>query len=199
MSKATVSTNLVRWLKKMPQPVAILCDQQRVEVPRVHSPWREVAQTVLAIGPSKITALAADGSVLRAQTLDSDDDESGGREDMPQSLPDLQVFARLISDAYTSGANAQKEAYRSIFEENTKLVRLLADRLGALEVAWQRSMQNSAQLMQKVAEANARALEAEAGGSEERQDDPLSGLMSGFLAAQNGGGAVPITTKKGRP
>lgn len=194
MSNATIATNLVKWLKKMPQPVALLCDQQRVEVPRTHSPWREVAQTVLAIGPSKVTAIAADGSVLRAQSLDSDEDEGGSRADMPQALPDLQVFARLISDAYTSGANAQKDAYKSIFEENTKLVKLLADRLGALEVAWQRSMQSTAQLMQKVAEANARALEAEAGGSGEREDDPLAALASGFLAAQNRG-VTPIKTK----
>jgi hypothetical protein len=197
MSKATIASNLVKWLKKMPQPVAILCDQQRVEVPRVHSPWREVAQTVLAIGPSKITALAADGSVLRAQTLDADEDEGDGREAMPQAMPDLQVFARLISDAYTSGANAQRDAYRSIFEENTKLVKLLADRLGSLEVAWQHAMQSHAQLMQDVAAANARAMEAEAGGGDDEGQDPLSALASGFLAAQNGANAVPIKSRKG--
>jgi hypothetical protein len=194
MSKATVTANLIKWLKKMPQPAAILCDQQRVEVPRVHSPWREVAQTVLAIGPSKITAIAADGSVLRAQTLDSDEDEGGGQESVSHSLPDLQVFARLISDAYTSGANAQRDAYRSIFEENTKLVKLLADRLGALEVAWQRSLQSNAQLLQRVAEANARTLEAEAGGGD-GDDGPLAALASGFLAAAQGG-AVPIKAKR---
>lgn len=197
MSKATITANLIKWLKKMPRPVAILCDQQRVEIPHGHSPWREVAQTVLTIGPSKISALAADGSVLRAQSLDSDDEEGGGQEPQTPAQSDLQMFAKLLAEAHASSNNA----YKSIFEETTKVITLLSGRLGALEVAWQGTLQNHAVLIQQVGEANARALEAEAGAGSNEGDDPLTALASGFLAAQNGAtplpAPVPIKKPKG--
>lgn len=177
-------TNLIKWLKKMPQPVAVVVDDRRIEVPRVHSPWKELAQSILALDPEKIVALNANGEILRA--VEYDDETDPATPAQSSALPDLQVFAKLLADAYERGSSAQAKAYASIFEENTKLVRLLADRLGALEMAWQRALQSHARLVTEVAEANARAAEAEAAAAAGGGDDSILGALAAGIASAQG-------------
>lgn len=169
---------LANWLRKLPRPVAILADGQRLDVGKSPS-WTELASTVEAMNVARVTLLGPRDAVLRARALDD-----GAAPALPASpeLPDVQVFARLLAEAYANGAKATETAYQRIFEENTKLVRLLAERLGALEAAWQKSLSTHARLVMDVAEARADAADAAA---ETADGGGLGGaLLQGMLAGQ---------------
>jgi hypothetical protein len=137
------------------------------------------------MGATRLEALAADGSTLRATILDDDAPETASSAPSSGGASDLQTFAKLLSDAYLTGANATKASYELAFTENTKLVGLLASRLGALEVAWQKSMQSTASLQAALAQAG------ESGGE---SDGVFQALMAGMM---NGKTAAPATTGKG--
>jgi hypothetical protein len=145
--------NLRSWLRREPQPDSILADDQRIEIPDSPRKWAELTETITALAPQKIVALGPKGQTLRAFILDEnavlDDAEKPGKPTALQS--DLVAVAKLLADAHRAGADTM----RSAMEEHTKLVRLLADRLGAIEVAWQKSLRSHAQLIMDVAQARA--------------------------------------------
>ena len=95
--------DLSRWLRKTPQPSAILADDKRIEVPRGGRGWRDLTKTIEALEASKIVALNGQGEVIRSTRLDSETDEE--KTSAPAAeMSDVQLFARLISEAYERGA-----------------------------------------------------------------------------------------------
>jgi len=173
--------NIASWLRRTPVPVAILADGRRCEVPtNSKRKWAELTETIETLGATRLEAIDANGVVLRACSLEGDETTDEKRPGDAKGQTDLQVFASLLSAAYTQGSNATKDAYAMAFSENTNLVSILAARLSSLETAWQRSMSDRANLVAQLAQRG----EDEDGGGEFMQ---LLALMrpdmGGLLAA----------------
>lgn len=161
--------NVHSWLRRLPHPVAVLVDGRRVEVGQGKRKWADAEESILALNPLRVEAIDASGTILRAVSLDRDDPTETDKKPVVES--ELQTFAKLLSAAYTQGANATKDAYAMAFVENTNLVSILAQRLGALEIAWQRAMTQTASLQAQLAEA------ASEGG-----DDAVLALLGPMMA-----------------
>lgn len=99
--------NLSYWLRKTPQPVTILavCDgaEKRIDVPKNARAWKDLTATIKSLEPSRITALDAQGSVIRSVVLDEAEDER--RAPPSPEMSDVQLFATLIAQAYDKAAD----------------------------------------------------------------------------------------------
>jgi hypothetical protein len=102
--------NLSRWLRKMPQPVRVVADDKTIDVPKHGRGWKELCQTIEALEPSKLTCLDGQGAILRSTVLDGGDDKP---ETSPE-LSDVQLFAKLISEAYDKGSKVNQPLIDSI-------------------------------------------------------------------------------------
>jgi hypothetical protein len=93
--------NLNSWLRKTPQPVAVLVDdKQRVEVPKNGRSWRDLTNTISAMGATKLACLDAQGGVLRATVIEDSEEEGPVKS---QDMTDLQFFGKLLAEAHESG------------------------------------------------------------------------------------------------
>jgi hypothetical protein len=177
-----MTLQLRTWLRRLPHPVAVMADDARVPVPTTPRRWAELEETLTALGPARLVALDAKGATLRAVTLDESADDAAAPAAPESRSPltnDLQVMSRLLADAYRTGAETAMAAMRGSIEENTKLVKLLADRLGSIEMAWQRSLQTHAKMSIDLAEARS---------SSNGDDATLASLLPHLMgaAASNG-------------
>ena len=188
-----------KWLRRTPQPVTILVDgARRIPVGNRGGKWQEHVRTIAAMNPTKLECLDQHNNLIRAMLVDDDEDSEAPTEKKPAAPQgccpscgvSLNGFAGLLADAYERGSNAQRAAYQSIFEENTKLIQLLAERLGSIEVAWQRGLHAQAKLITEAATAEARAAQAEL-DAQEGDGGMLQALASGFMQAQGGAPAAP--------
>lgn len=98
--------NVTNWLRKTPQPVAVLADDKRIEVGKNTRAFRDLTQTIKAMEPSKLTCLDANGSVIRSIMLETEADEERAPATPEQS--DLQLFARLLAEGYEHGRKANQ-------------------------------------------------------------------------------------------
>lgn len=98
--------NITYWLRKTPQPTAVLADDKRIEVGRNGRAWRDLTATIKAMEPSKLTALDAQGNILRSIVLESEEEDKPAVASAEMS--DLQTFARLIAEAYDKGTTANQ-------------------------------------------------------------------------------------------
>lgn len=192
-----MSLNLGAWLRKTPQPHIVVADEKRIHVGNKGGKWRDMVRTIESLKATEISCLDSAGNIIRATTIDDgDDDEKPAAPPVkmhggcPTCGVNLATFAGLLAEAYEKGSNAQRDAYRTIFEENTKLVRLLADRLSRLEVMWQGALHNQAELVEQVAEANANAAAAAAADDGGIGGALIAGMLQGQQAAVP---AVPAT------
>lgn len=90
--------NLNGWLRKSPQPVSVVVDDKTVTVPKTGRVWRELTDTIAGMNPTKITLLDGQGQVLRVKVIEGDAVE--GSEDKGEVAGDLQVLAKLLTNAY---------------------------------------------------------------------------------------------------
>lgn len=104
--------DLTYWLRKTPQPKTILADEKKIHVPNNARGWKDLTQTIMALEPSKLTALDGDGNVLRSITLESEDEKPAPSPEMT----DLQLFAKLLSGAYEKGMTATQPMLNSAME-----------------------------------------------------------------------------------
>jgi hypothetical protein len=180
-----VKPTLAAWLRRTPQPVAVLVDsQRRVEVPSSPRKWAELEATLLALEPETVACLSADGTTLRAMTLES----AATSAEASPVRSDLVLLSRLLADAHERGAASTREAYGTIFSENTKLIGMLAQRLTAMEVQWQRAMQAQGRMLVESAAVQAEAIVAQAEQSANAGEDALfAPLMQGLMAAPPAG------------
>jgi hypothetical protein len=145
--------NLQSWLRRTPQPVAVIADGKRVVVPSTARKWHELTATLEAMNATRLVALDDSGVTLRATSLE-DGAEVEERAKSPLAT-ELTLMSGLLADAYRTGAETSLRAMSSAIEENTKLVKLLADRLGSIEIAWQKSLTTHARMVSELAQANA--------------------------------------------
>jgi hypothetical protein len=150
--------------------------------------WSEHVRTIDTMGASKVECLDGHGNTIRAQTLIDDDDD----DERPSSKPapptgccptcgvSLDKLAVLLASAYEKGGTSMRDAYTSIFVENTNLVKLLANRLSSVEVSWMRGLQQQAKLITDAAEARAEAAEA----ADDSEDPIIGALTAGLLQGQ---------------
>lgn len=99
--------NLAHWLRKAPQPVALLADAQRIEVPKSARAWRDLVATIASLEPTKLTALDGQGNVLRSIVLESDD-ATAQPSAASNEMSDLQLFAKLLAEGYQHGMKANQ-------------------------------------------------------------------------------------------
>jgi flagellar biosynthesis/type III secretory pathway protein FliH len=180
--------NISHWLRKAPQPVAIMADAQRIEVPKNARAWRDLTATIEAIEPSKLTALDAAGNVIRSIVLESDDGKEPTRSEMAS---DLQLFARLLAEGYEKGQKANQpiidSAMAMLERHGSRLARAEAecDRLRAVI---------HRQQLQLAGQAAAPA----DGGDDSLLSKIMAGaLQAGALGAVGGNGANVSAIKPG--
>lgn len=168
--------NLTYWLRKSPQPAALLADDQRIDIPRNKRAWRDLTATIEALEPSKLTALDAQGNVIRSITLEQAEQDS---VPAPSSvMTDLQFFGKLLADAYDRGASKMQP----IVDSAMSAVERGGERLAKAESEADRLRAHVHRLNVQLAELSGAA--APAG------DDSLLGtLMAGALQA---GAANPL-------
>lgn len=149
--------NLRRWLRREPRPSIIRADGRDVRVPTSGNVWASLEETLTAMNPTRLEALDDSGALLRAVQLEADDEPAAAAPAAPAGTSDayLERLARIISDAHDAGAKRHADAYGLAFQENTKLVQLLAHRLSGLETAWSQAMRQVAEAQQEVALASA--------------------------------------------
>jgi hypothetical protein len=104
--------NLTYWLRKTPQPATILADDKRIDVPKNARAWRDLTATLEALEPSKLTALDGQGNVIRSIVLEADEDKAPPSPEMT----DVQLFARLLADAYEKGSRANQPVIDSAMQ-----------------------------------------------------------------------------------
>ena len=117
--------DLVYWLRKTPQPVAVLADDKRIEVPKNNRAWRDLTQTIKALEPSKLTCLDGQGNVIRVTTLETEDEKPAPSPEMS----DLQLFAKLIAEAYDKGSKSNQP----VIDSAMAFVERQSERLAAAE------------------------------------------------------------------
>lgn len=183
--------NLKSWLRRVPQPNSIRLDQKEVvRISEGKNKWRDVLDVIALRQPSTLEALDANGHVIRITELQpdrvDDDDDKGAAGKGPKS--ELAELGALIAGAYKSGAEQHAAAFQLAFAENTKLVQVLAERLGGLEKAWQTTLEQRAEELAAHAAASG-------DGGESLLNGPLAPLIQGLLAKQLGGADKPAVAK----
>jgi hypothetical protein len=163
--------NIKSWLRRVPHPVTLRLDDKKVlRISEGKNKWRDIVDAIALEQPAKLEALDADGNVIRVTQLadpDSPADEAAAAK--PKS--ELAELGALIAGAYKSGAEQHAAAFQLAFAENTKLVQVLAERLGGLEKAWQTTLeQRAAEYMQQ-------------GGGGDGIDGLMTGPMGPLLQA----------------
>lgn len=134
------------WLKREPHPVRIRAtingDERIVRVNDSRSRWRD-AEEALA-GCTRAEALGDDGDVLRVWedgevALERLEGRAEGRAE------ELIEIARLLEQAADRSVIRHGDAYRLAYEQQAMLVKVLSERLQALEGAWHRLLMSQAE------------------------------------------------------
>ncbi len=145
--------NLNQWLRKTPQPVAILADDRRVEVPKHGRSWKELTTTIEAMAPEKLVALDGQGDVIRSVILDQD---AVSAAPSPE-FSDVQLFAKLIAEAYEKGT----KSYEPLLNNAMQFVERQGQRLSKAESEIERLRNHIHKLTQQLAELAGQPIEAE--------------------------------------
>jgi hypothetical protein len=189
----TVSAfNLTYWLRKTPRPVAVMADDQRIDVPNNGRAWRDLTETIRALEPSKLTCLDGQGKVIRSIVLESDDDKPAAGAPPSAEMSDLQYFAKLIAEAYEKG----RTQGQPIVDSAIGLVGLQGQRLAKSESELERARAHIYKLQMRLAQiTNVPMGEADGGGESSIMGTLLAGVMQG--AATQAQAAVLSPIKNG--
>jgi hypothetical protein len=166
--------NLTYWLRKTPQPTAILADEKRIEVPRNGRAWRDLTATIKALEPSKLTCLDGQGQVIRSVVLESEEDKDSGNASPEMS--DLQLFAKLLAEGYEHG----RKANQPIIDSAMAFVERQGQRLAKAETEIERLRAHIHKLNMTIAELTHAPAPA--------VDD--GGIMGAMIAGALQGGAL---------
>jgi len=174
--------NVVRsWLLRKPTPALIRCKCVDGETrtikpdPQSKKRWVEAAAAIDDMGATHLEALDAKGNTLRITECERDPLEPAA-EPLPavaSSTPEqktLEVFARLLADAYKNGAASTEHPVKMAFETLGQLLGLMMKRLD--EVSAREARQINAAL--KVAQGETVA----------PAEDPLMSLVGSFMQGQ---------------
>ena len=190
---AQLAEKVVRFLRRGARPALIKADDKTIEIaPNGRVRWKDVDQTIAAIGPKKLECLDGRGNVLRAMEIEGDvtDDES---EKPSPEMSDVQLFARLISESFDKGgSNAIK-----MLAEAMKFIEHMGVRLNSSDREVDRLRMENTKLRREIAQMAALPADETGDGGIVQE------LISGFLAAKQAAsvaeqGAVPISAAKGK-
>lgn len=168
--------NLANWLRKTPQPVAVMADDKRIEVPKNHRAIRDLTQTIKAMEPSKLTCLDANGNVLRSIVLEGED-EKATTVNASAEMSDLQLFAKLLAEGYEHG----RKANQPIIDSAMQFVERQGARLLKAESEIERLRAHIHKLNIQIAELN--LIPTDGGGDESIMGTMLAGVLQGATAA----------------
>jgi len=184
MAKRTVATtDLLKWLRRAPQPKYVLADDKRVDVPKTHAPWPQLADTLTALDPSKITACAEDGAILRARPFGdgSDDDDDDGQVvdvdnvTLKNTGAVLTVFAKLIAEGYDKGSTSSQP----LLNNALAFIERQGQQIARLDAIVERLRLTNAKLQAEVIALSGQQVVAGDG-----ENDPLNALVAGVLQGQ---------------
>lgn len=174
--------NITYWLRKTPQPTAILADDKRIEIPRNGRSWRDLTATIASLEPSKLTALDGQGNVIRSIVLEHDDDDGKAAPPSPE-MSDVQLFAKLLAEAYDKAASKMQP----IVDGAMAFVERGGQRLAKAEAENDRLRAQIHKLHMQVSELSGTA--AAPSGDESLIGTLLAGMQAGSVAA-------PVATLK---
>jgi hypothetical protein len=176
--------SLYGWLKKSPQPAAVLCDEQRIECGTGARSWTELHKTVEALAAEKVTCLDAKGNVLRSMSFVVD--AATVQRESAEST-ELQTFAKLIAEAYEKGT----KSYSPLLDSSMQFIERQGQQLAKAEAEIERLRLQNAKLRGELAELS--APQSDDGGV-------LGGLLAGMAQGQltADAGATPIGKAKAK-
>lgn len=172
--------NLTYWLRKTPQPVSILADDKKIEVPRNGRAWRDLTATIKAMEPAKLTCLDGQGNVIRSIVLETEDDSKSAAS---PEMSDLQLFAKLLAEGYEHG----RKANQPIIDSAMQFVERQGVRLAKAENEIERLRAHNHRLSMQIAELT--STPAPAG-----DESVLASLVAGAMQAA-GGGQIPAQSQ----
>lgn len=202
-------TALRSWMRRTPQPVRIVADGKTIEIGQGPKKWADAEETVFSLGATRIEAIGANGSVLRAATFDAGDDSDPTTAEPSKGptlagvklgeLGDLGQLALILSQVADSAAKRHEESYRLAFGEMRLTMgemRLMfshvLERQTAVEQAWQMALNQIAELKLAMAEAAGQqeesALTMLAAAAMPQLGAAQQGKANGHKAPANGGG-----------
>lgn len=174
--------NITYWLRKAPQPVAVLADDKRIEVPKNARAYKDLTATIEAMEPSKLTCLDAQGNVIRSVVLESDDEKPANASG---EMSDLQLFAKLLAEGYEHG----RKANQPIIDSAMQFVESQGARLLKAESEIERLRAHIHKLNLQIAELSS----ASAPGGD---DSIMGAMLAGALQSQMPGAPGAVTALK---
>jgi hypothetical protein len=179
--------DLTYWLRKTPQPAAILADDKRIEVPRNGRAWRDLTATIKAMEPGKLTCLDGAGNVIRSISLESDEEKPA----VTPEMSDLQVFAKLLAEGYDKGSKSSQP----LVDAAMTFVERQAQRLAKAEAEIER-------LRSHIHKQHLQILELSGAPAPAAEASVLEAMMAGMLQAQTQQGLIatpqaPVPTTNG--
>jgi hypothetical protein len=169
--------NLDHFLRRKPQPAAVIADGQRIEPNGGGRQWRDMVKTIIALDPRKITCVDAKGTILRvhdfgADVAEDDDDDAKPADDKGGGSQ-IETFARLIASAYEKGNTASQPLVHTAME----MVQSLSAQLGKAQAEIERLRAHNAKLTLQVGELSMLPADDDGGGV-------IGALVQGMAAAQ---------------
>lgn len=181
--------NLNYWLRKTPQPVAILADDKRIDVPKNGRAWRDLTATIEALEPSKLTALDGQGNVIRSINLTSESDEDAPAAPSPE-MSDLQLFAKLLAEAYDKASSKMQP----IVDSAMAFVERGGTRLAKAEAENDRLRQHINKLNMQIGDLTAAPAPAGEAGDGGILGSIVAGAMQGLAAGNTPPAPTPISS-----
>jgi hypothetical protein len=180
--------NVVRsWLLRKPVPALIRCkcvdgEMRTIKLdPQSKKKWVDAASAIDDMGATHLEALDAKGNTLRMTECERDPLDAPA-EPLPQvaaATPEqktLEVFARLLAEAYRNGAASTEHPVKMAFETLGQLLGLMMKRLD--EVSAREARQINA------------ALRVAQGETVEPKEDPLMSLVGSFMQGRMAAAAM---------
>jgi hypothetical protein len=174
--------NLTYWLRKTPQPVAVMADDKRIEVAKNPRAFKDLTATIKAMEPSKLTCLDGAGNVIRSVVLETEDDKPANTT---PEMSDLQLFAKLLAEGYEHG----RKANQPIIDSAMQFVERQSARLAKAESEIER-------LRLHIHKQNGHIAELSSAPAPAADESIMGAMLAGALQSQMPGVAAPITALK---
>lgn len=167
--------NITYWLRKTPQPVTVLADDKRIDVPRNGRAWRDLTATIKALEPTKLTCLDGQGNVIRSVVLESEEEKPAAAS---PEMSDLQLFAKLLAEAYDKASSKMQP----VVDSAMAFVERGGQRLAKAESENDRLRQHINKLNLQISDLSMVPVSPEGG-----EQTLVGAIMAGAMQAAGGG------------
>ena len=193
------------WLRRSPVPAQVRADGRVLQIPETPYRWSELASSIEALGASRVECLAADGSVIRAASMEDPDSDrpdpaevAAAREERAERdrVREAVEIARVVAESSERATRQHAETYARVLERYEGLVSLVVQRLTSLERAYHSALLQTARAQSEAILVRAEA-EAEAAAAQQDQGlAPLLSAVAGSLLSGDSGQPPKTSTKK---